>query len=81
MAAPKSRLSADEEAQIANAVAGHKLAGFDIMEADREMLRARRRGEITTEQIIEEIKTANAAERCRSGSGHFRRVNTRRDGD
>jgi hypothetical protein len=37
------------------------MAGFDVTEADREMLRARRRGEITTEQIIDEIKAANAA--------------------
>jgi hypothetical protein len=63
MATPKSPTNAEVEAQIANAVAGHKTAGFDVTEADREMLRARRRGEITTEQIIEEIKAANAATR------------------
>jgi len=48
-------------ASIASVVAGHKMAGFDVTEADREMLRAHRRGEITTEQIIAEIKAFNAA--------------------
>lgn len=61
MATTKSHTNAETEAQIASTVAGHKMAGFDVTEADRESLRARRRGEITTEQIIEEIKAANAA--------------------
>lgn len=61
MATIKTRTDAEAEAQIAATVAGHKMAGFDVTEADREMLRARRRGEITTEQIIEDIKAANAA--------------------
>lgn len=60
MATAKSRLSAEAEAQISNTVAGHKMAGFDVTEADREMLRAHRRGEMTTEQVIEEVKAANA---------------------
>jgi hypothetical protein len=61
MATTKTRTDAKTEAQIASTVAGHKMAGFDVTEADREMLRAQTRGEITVEQVVAEIKAANAA--------------------
>lgn len=61
MASTNTRTDAETEASIASVVAGHVMAGFDVTEDDREMLRAHRRGEITTEQIIAEIKATNAA--------------------
>lgn len=61
MATTKTQTDVHTEAKIAATVAGHKMAGFDVTDADREMLRAHARGELTTEQVIEEIKAANAA--------------------
>jgi hypothetical protein len=59
MATTKTRTDAATEARIAAVAAGHTMAGFDVTEDDREMLRAHSRGEITTEQIIAEAKAAN----------------------
>lgn len=61
MATTKTPTDLETEAQIASTAAGHKMAGFDVTEADREMLRAQSRGEITVEQVVAEIKAANAA--------------------
>ena len=59
MATTRTCMDAAAEARIAAAAAGHVLAGFDVTEDDREMLRAHSRGEITIEQIIAEAKAAN----------------------
>lgn len=67
MTRPASRLSADErtdarglsEAAVA-AIAGHKMAGFDIDEVDVELLRAYERGEFTVEEFVAKVKAANA---------------------
>ena len=55
MATTRTLTEAEIRNKVAAVAAGHKMAGLDVTEADREMLRARRRGEITTEQIIEDI--------------------------
>lgn len=67
MATPATRLHAGEqtdarglsEAAVA-AIVGHKMAGFDIDDADIELLRAYERGEFTVEEFIAKVKAANA---------------------
>lgn len=54
-------LDPETENKIALVMAGHKLAGFNMTEADHDALRAQWRGEVNIDQVIEKIKATNAA--------------------
>lgn len=67
MATPATRLHAGEKADARGlseaavaAIAGHKMAGFDIEDVDVELLRAYERGEFTVEEFVAKVKAANA---------------------
>lgn len=68
MAAPGTHARAAEQvderglsAAAVAAVAGSKMAGFDVTDADLGVLRAYERGEFTVEEYVARVKAANAA--------------------
>ena len=61
MAGQTTRAKADVERKIDNAVAGHTVAGFDVTDEHRAMLRKIAAGELSSDQVIAEIQAKNAA--------------------
>ncbi len=64
MAAPSTHVHGggrvDERGLSAAAVAGSKMAGLDVSDADVEILCAYGRGEFTVEDYVARVKAANA---------------------
>ena len=67
MSVARALTEGELEAMVANAVAGHKMAGFDITEDDRVMLRKVLTGELTGDQIVAKVRAKNAAVSNTSG--------------
>lgn len=65
----KGPLDPETENQIALVMAGHKMAGFNMTEVDRDALRAQWRGEIDIDEVVEEFKATNAAAKQRRDIG------------
>lgn len=54
-----ARAKVDVERKIANVAAGHKMAGFDVTDADREMISKIVKGEVAADQVVAEILAEN----------------------
>lgn len=48
------------EQKIANTIAGHKMAGFDVTDEHRDFLRKLATDEMTVDQLVAEIRSKNA---------------------
>lgn len=55
----KKLSSAEIEGKVANVVAGHKMAGFDITDENREMVREIIIGELTADDVVARVKARN----------------------